>query len=65
MMSFSKAIAAFRENEQRVLSINSGLAGKTNAGLLNLTEAVQSELRNIDARLERIEKILVRLEPKR
>lgn len=65
MMSFSKAIAAFRENEQRVLSINNGLAGKTNAGLLNLTEAVQSELRNIDAKLERIEKILVRLEPKR
>ena len=64
IMSFSKAIAAFKENEQKVLSINSGLARNTNAGLLNLTEAVQGELRNIELRLERIEQILERLEPK-
>ena len=43
-MSFSKAKKAFKENGQRYLSSKDGAAWNTNAGLLNLCEALESEI---------------------
>ena len=55
-MSFSKAKAAFKENGTKVLSKKDGHFWNTNAGLLNLTEALESELEDLHRKVRALEK---------
>ena len=60
-MSFSKAKKAFKENGERYLSAKDGASWNTNAGLLNLTEAIASEMDDLQRRMKRIEQLLSQL----
>ncbi len=61
-MSFVKAKQAFRENGQVYLSTNDGHLWNTNAGLLNLCEALESELDDVRRKFRELEQKLQRIE---
>ena len=61
-MSFAKAIKAFDENGREQLSRKDGHFWNTNAGLLNLSEAIQKEFARLHADIQSLEQRLQRLE---
>ena len=61
-MSFRKAKDAFNENGRRYLSAKDGHHWNTNAGLLNLTTALESALSDTQAQLARLEQRIQHLE---
>jgi hypothetical protein len=61
-MSFFKAKKAFQENARQYLSAKDGHFWNTNAGLLNLCEALESELGDLQRKVHSLEQQVQNLE---